>query len=163
LGASGELGGRSRGFFHSLDNNDLLGVMSMTTAAQDDQAVVREVLAVNERLLRSIADGDWKTYAELCDPTITAWEPEARGHLAEGMAFHKFYFDLGGSSGPRNTTVCSPHVRLLGDVAVVSYVRLSQRLDAAGNPATYPSEETRIWQRKDGVWRHVHFHRSVTK
>ena len=134
----------------------------MTTPLQDEQAVIQEVLARNEQLLRSIAEGDWKTYADLCDPTITAFEPESRGQLATGMAFHKFYFNLGGASGPHNTTVCSPHVRLLDNVAVVCYVRLSQRLDDAGKPATYRSEETRVWQRRDGVWRHVHFHRSLT-
>ena len=52
------------------------------------------------------------------------------------MEFHSFYFELGGVSGPHNTTICSPHVRLLGDVAVVCYVRLVQRLDDAGKPVT---------------------------
>ncbi len=55
--------------------------------------------------------------------------------------------------------MASPHVRLLGDVAVVSYVRLIQWLDEAGHPVTSAFEETRIWQRQHG-WRHVHFHRS---
>jgi hypothetical protein len=134
----------------------------MANSACETKAVTEELLALTERLLRSIADGDWTTYAELCDPTITGWEPEACGHLAEGLAFHKFYFDLGGASGPRNTTIGSPHVRVMGDAAVVSYVRLSQRLDAAGNPVTRCCEETRVWQRIAGTWRHVHFHRSVT-
>ncbi len=134
----------------------------MSTSPQDGEAAVQEVLACNEQLLKSIAEGDWKTYAELCDPTLTAFEPESRGQLVSGMAFHKFYFNLGGASDPHNTTVCAPHVRLLDNVAVVSYVRLSQRVDEAGKPATYRSEETRIWHRRDGVWRHVHFHRSLT-
>jgi hypothetical protein len=59
-----------------------------------------------------------------------------------------------------------PHVRLLGDAqqpaaAVISYVRLTQSLDAAGNPQTSRFEETRIWQRMEGAWKHVHFHRSA--
>lgn len=29
-----------------------------------------------------------------------------------------------------------------------------------GLPATQQSEETRVWQRKDGKWQNVHFHRS---
>ncbi len=62
----------------------------MTTPRHDEQALIQEVLVCNEQLLRSIAEGDWKTYAELCDPTITAFEPESRGQLAAGMAFHKF-------------------------------------------------------------------------
>jgi hypothetical protein len=126
----------------------------------NDQTTASEVLEANRRLLESIASGDWDTYAELCDPTITAFEPEARGCLAEGMDFHRFYFDLAGAPGPYNISVCGPHVRLMGDVAVVSYVRLVQRLDD-GKPITARSEETRVWQRQGGAWRHVHFHRSV--
>lgn len=121
-----------------------------------------ELLELNQRLLDSVAEGDWETYSTLCDPTISAFEPESRGHLAEGMEFHRFYFDLGGSSGPRNNTMASPHVRLMGDVAVICYVRLVQRLDANGQPVTVCGEETRVWQRIDGAWRHVHFHRSVS-
>jgi calcium/calmodulin-dependent protein kinase (CaM kinase) II len=119
-----------------------------------------ELIALNQRLLDAIAAGDWKTYAELCDPSLSAFEPEARGHLVEGMAFHKFYFDLGGASSPHNTAQSSPHVRLMGDVAVVSYVRLNQRVNAQGEPTVAAIEETRVWQRQNGVWRHVHFHRS---
>jgi hypothetical protein len=126
-----------------------------------EQSDVAEVLDANRRLLDSIAEGNWATYEELCDPSITAFEPESRGYLVEGMEFHQFYFERGGISGPYNITICQPHVRLLGDVAVVSYVRLVQRLDDAGKPATSRSEETRVWVRDSGQWRHVHFHRSV--
>ncbi|MEX0713248.1 MAG: DUF4440 domain-containing protein [Pirellulales bacterium] len=124
-------------------------------------AVRNELLALNQRLLDSIAQADWATYDALCDPSLTAFEPEARGQLVEGMAFHRFYFDLGRSAGPRQTTMASPHVRLLGDdVAVISYVRLVQRLASDGAPVTVATEESRIWQRQAGTWRHVHFHRS---
>ncbi len=121
----------------------------------------KEVLDVNQQLLNSIVGGDWTTYEQLCDPTITCFEPEARGHLAEGMPFHKFYFDLGGGKGPWNVTMASPHVRMLGsNAAVVSYVRLVQKLSADGAPVTVHVEETRVWQKQGGAWKHVHFHRS---
>ena len=134
----------------------------MTTPITDPQESVKQILDLNRRLLASIAEGDWETYTELCDPTLTAFEPEARGQMVEGMDFHGFYFDQGGIPSPHNTTVCAPHVRLLDNVAVVCYVRLVQSLDGAGKAVTSRSEETRVWHCKDGVWRHVHFHRSVT-
>jgi hypothetical protein len=132
----------------------------MSPPANDNPATVKHILDLNQRLLASIADGDWKTYSELCDPALSAFEPEARGELVEGMEFHQFYFKQGGITGPHNTTICSPHVRLLDDVAVVCYVRLVQRLDESGKPTTVRSEETRVWQRQGEVWKHVHFHRS---
>jgi len=45
----------------------------------------------------------------------------------------------------------------------VSYVRLVQRLDADGQPVVARCEETRVWQRMEGRWRHVHFHRSAAR
>jgi ketosteroid isomerase-like protein len=122
---------------------------------------VQELLELNQRLLDSIAAADWQTYQELCEPSLTAFEPESQGQLVEGLAFHQFYFNLGGARGAHATTMCSPHVRLLGEVAVVAYVRLNQRLDAQGQPVVSAVAETRIWQRQNGRWRHVHFHRSL--
>jgi ketosteroid isomerase-like protein len=126
-----------------------------------DQPLRAELLELNRRLLDSIAAADWKTYAELCDPELSCFEPEARGQLVEGMAFHKFYFDLGASGQPGNTTMAAPHVRMLGaDAALVAYVRLVQKLGGDDKPITVATQETRIWQRTDGQWKHVHFHRS---
>jgi calcium/calmodulin-dependent protein kinase (CaM kinase) II len=119
-----------------------------------------ELLKLTHRLLDCIASGDWPTYQELCDPSLTAIEPEAHGVVVEGLAFHKFYFDLGGIRGPHHTTISAPHVRVLGDTAIVAYVRHVQRLGTEGLPTTVSHAETRIWQRHGGQWRHVHFHRS---
>lgn len=122
----------------------------------------REVLLLNQQLLEAIAGGDWATYEALCSPDLTCFEPEALGHLVEGMAFHKFYFDLGAGTGPRNVTMATPHVRLLGtEAAVVAYSRLVQRLGADGSPVTSRVEETRVWQRSEGGWKLVHVHRSI--
>lgn len=120
-----------------------------------------ELLQLNQRLLDSIAHADWATYTELCDPTLTAYEPEGCGQIVEGMSFHRFYFNLGASNRAQNTTMCSPRVRVLGEVAVVTCVRLNQRLDGNGTPYTQAFEETRIWHKKDSGWKHVHFHRSA--
>lgn len=46
------------------------------------------------------------------------------------------------------------------DSAVVTFVRLVQRVDSDGRPTTGCHEETRIWQRILGRWKHVHFHRA---
>lgn len=120
-----------------------------------------ELLALNQKLLESIVTADWKTYETLCDPSITCFEAEARGQVVVGMAFHKYYFDLGAPAAKKLVTMASPHVRMLGnDAAVISYVRLTQSLDASGSPQTSKFEETRVWQQIGGEWKHVHFHRS---
>lgn len=125
--------------------------------------LAQQLLDLNQRLLVAIISGDWKTYEALCDPSITCFEPESRGQVVVGMPFHKYYFDLPGSpqKPAKQVTMSQPHVRLMGDsAAVISYMRLTQSLDASGAPQTGRMEETRVWQRIGGQWKHVHFHRS---
>ena len=125
-------------------------------------ALEQELIALTQQLLESITSGDWAAYERLCDPTLTAFEPEARGQLVEGLLFHKFFFDRRERPSPSHTTICAPHVRLLGpDTAIVSYVRLHQGLGSDGVAATRRFEETRVWHRSGGQWKHVHFHRST--
>jgi len=123
-----------------------------------------QLIGLTQKLLDSVGNGDWTAYQSLCHPNLTCFEPEARGQLVEGMQFHKFYFDLGGHLGSHQSTIASPHVRLLGeDVAVVSYVRLVQQVTEAGPPKTDAFEESRVWHRENGRWLHVHFHRSAIR
>jgi calcium/calmodulin-dependent protein kinase (CaM kinase) II len=112
-----------------------------------------ELLRLNQRLLDSIANADWAA-------SLTAFEPEALGQLVEGLEFHRFYFNLGSVTRSQSTTLCSPKIRVVGDMAVIAYVRLNQRVGADGLPLTTGFEETRIWRRRDSHWKQVHFHRS---
>ncbi|XP_075735881.1 calcium/calmodulin-dependent protein kinase II isoform X35 [Rhipicephalus microplus] len=135
---------------------------SSTTIEDDDvKARKQEIVKLTEQLIESINSGDYETYTKLCDPHLTAFEPEALGNLVEGMEFHKFYFDNGKSYKSQNTTIINPTVHLLGDdAACIAYIRLMQYIDRAGIPRTRQTEETRVWHRKDTKWQNIHFHRS---
>ncbi|MCU0721206.1 MAG: DUF4440 domain-containing protein [Pirellula sp.] len=118
------------------------------------------ILAKTQQLLVAIAGGDWNTYAELCDPSLTCFEPEALGNLVDGLDFHRYYFNLPNSNpSPVQATMIGPHIRIIGDVGIIAYVRLVQKL-TDGKPTTSAMEETRVWHRQNGKWKHVHFHRS---
>ena len=43
-----------------------------------------ELLILSEKLLEAIDTRDYSTYTELCDVSLTAYEPEALGQLVEG-------------------------------------------------------------------------------
>ncbi len=124
-----------------------------------------EVLQLTHRLLEAIARRDWEEYCRLCDERLTSFEPEAKGCLIQGLDFHRFYFDQRVPEPYGRSTVCAPFVRILGDsAALVAYVRVTQRLKPDGTVCSERYEETRIWQRQsNGQWRHVHFHRSVSR
>ncbi len=126
-----------------------------------DQATL---LNLTKCLLESIVKGDWEAYSNLCDPTLTCFEPEANGCLVEGLDFHQFYFDMEGPTGAKvshvQTTLTNPSVRMMGsDAAVVTYVRLTQSINADGAPQTRSAEETRVWQKQKNEWKLVHVHR----
>mmetsp|Transcript_14719 Transcript_14719/g.41446 ORF Transcript_14719/g.41446 Transcript_14719/m.41446 type:complete len:192 (+) Transcript_14719:76-651(+) len=127
-----------------------------------DSEIKAEILKITEDLLNAIICGDFATYSKLCDESLSCFEPEACGGLVEGLQFHKFYFDQPRSSPLPNQTIVSPHVKLLGDQAVVvAYTRLIQSVDRdMKQPVTVSFEETRVWQRKGSSWVNVHFHRS---
>jgi calcium/calmodulin-dependent protein kinase (CaM kinase) II len=122
--------------------------------------VESEILTLTQRLLDSIADGDWNTYSDLCDPTITCVEPEAPGQIVEGLPFHRFYFELGGVRGRHQTTIGSPRIRVVGDVAFICYARMVQKVNPERGAMCVTTMETRVWQKQEGKWRQVHFHRS---
>jgi calcium/calmodulin-dependent protein kinase (CaM kinase) II len=122
----------------------------------------RDILSLNQAMLESVAKGDWISYAAFCDDDLSCFEAETNGVLAEGLPFHRYYFELpaDSNSSPVNVSMARPHLRWLSEDAVVlSYTRLTQRL-AGGEPMTTSCCETRVWQRQNGTWKQVHVHRS---
>ncbi|XP_044736608.1 calcium/calmodulin-dependent protein kinase type II alpha chain isoform X11 [Chrysoperla carnea] len=156
---------------------------SSTVIAKEPEARRQEIIKMTEQLIEAINTGDYEAYTKICDPHLTAFEPEAMGNLVEGMDFHKFYFDngnlinkkiivipyynylqllvLGKNCKAVNTTILNPHVHLIGeDGACIAYVRLTQYMDKHGQAHTHQSEESRVWHKRDNKWQNVHFHRS---
>ncbi|NXU68695.1 KCC2A kinase, partial [Horornis vulcanius] len=122
----------------------------------------QEIIKVTEQLIEAISNGDFESYTKMCDPGMTAFEPEALGNLVEGLDFHRFYFEN------RKQLTCflrdPSHVPCvlasINESACIAYIRITQYVDSGGIPRTAQSEETRIWHRRDGKWQIVHFHRS---
>ncbi|KAI9519131.1 calcium/calmodulin-dependent protein kinase type II delta 2 chain isoform X2 [Gymnodraco acuticeps] len=147
-------------------------IESANTTIEDDdvkactnnnKARKQEIIKVTEQLIESINNGDFESYAKICDPGLTSFEPEALGNLVEGHDFHRFYFENALSKGnkPVHTILLNPHVHLIGEnAACIAYIRLTQYMDTNGMPRTMQSEETRVWHRRDGKWQNIHFHRS---
>ncbi|KAM3570210.1 hypothetical protein VYU27_007722 [Nannochloropsis oceanica] len=143
-----------------------------------DPLIEREIVSLTQTLLNAIAEGDWATYARLCSHDMTCFEPEAQGHLIQGLKFHKVYFDNGNALGDVHvSTISQPSVRVLGKTAVCVYVRLVQSVNPVTKLTSSAShEETRVWTLveggqeggreggKEGLtgvgWKCVHFHRS---
>lgn len=122
------------------------------------------IVKQTQKLLDAIVNKDWKIYQQLCDISLTAFEPEGMGTLIEGLSFHKFFFDNGTavSTGSIQVSIQNPRVRLISGMscAIIAYVRFIQKVDSNGKITMSRSEETRVWEKKGSEWKHVHFHRS---
>ncbi|MCO5560034.1 hypothetical protein L7F22_013640 [Adiantum nelumboides] len=127
-----------------------------------------DLLRLTKELLQSIDNKEYGVYKRLCDPALTAFEPESQGHLVEGLSFHKFYFDIERRfpAHSSQSLISSPRITLVGeDAALVTYTRLHQSTTVDGVPSVEAFNETRVWERKPDssgmlVWKNVHFHRS---
>lgn len=133
----------------------------VTQVTQHLSSEGEDVLQANSNLLEAIAAKDWDAYSLLTDGDLTCFEPEAGGCLVVGQDFHKFFFENGADSKTR-VTVVDPRVRVLGDTAIVTYIRINQSCNGP-SVSTSRYEETRVWQRRGVAWVNVHFHRSVVK
>lgn len=125
----------------------------------------QEIIRLTEQLIEAVNNGDFESYARICDSGLTCFEPEGRGNLLEGTDFHRFYFEhreAPAPPAPAHTTLLNPRVHLLGeDAACIAYVRLTQFVDARGRARSRQTEETRVWLRRDARWQTVHFHCSA--
>ncbi|XP_035992809.1 calcium/calmodulin-dependent protein kinase type II delta 2 chain [Fundulus heteroclitus] len=158
---SGVLSSKSRS--SQMSDSGQTPTSSIQTCTNNNKARKQEIIKVTEQLIESINNGDFEAYAKICDPGLTSFEPEALGNLVEGHDFHRFYFENALSKGnkPVHTILLNPHVHLIGEnAACIAYIRLTQYMDGGGMPRTMQSEETRVWQRRDGKWQNIHFHRS---
>ncbi|GJP53782.1 hypothetical protein CLOM_g12920 [Closterium sp. NIES-68] len=124
-----------------------------------------DLLDHTKALLNAVDTGDYKTYSNLSDAQLTAFEPEAQGGLVKGLDFHKYYFDRSSGNGSSKSTMVAPHIAIAGNAGIVSYTRLIQMTDASGKVESKAFNETRVWERRktaDGAWewKNIHFHRS---
>ena len=54
----------------------------------------QEILAINQAMLESVANGDWSRYAGFCAADLSCFEAETNGHLVEGLPFQQYYSNL---------------------------------------------------------------------
>ncbi|XP_070545102.1 calcium/calmodulin-dependent protein kinase type II subunit delta-like [Ptychodera flava] len=133
----------------------LLGVK--TTKADEDPK--EEIIRITKEMLHAIDHRDFNTYRNMTVNYLSCFEPQTKGQLVEGLDFHKYFFDrFPISDGP--TTIVNPRVHLFGtDVACIGYVRLRQRM-VGSTAEVLQTQETRVWQKINGQWKLIHFHRS---
>src|SRR5512136_859975 len=128
-----------------------------------------EILAILDRHLRSIWEGDLQTYAGTTaqDVTFFEWYISTQRidgldfHLRETAAVHRSA-ELRRQSGELYQVeheVLAPRVQVYGEVAIVTYTLLMRC--TAGQGVTHTEHnETRVFHRGEAGWQLVHCHKS---
>ncbi|XP_039273131.1 calcium/calmodulin-dependent protein kinase type II delta chain-like isoform X7 [Styela clava] len=146
------------------DNNTKgSGESGSTVDDEETRAKKAEIIRLTEQILQAKSDCDFEAYCKLVSPDMSCFEPETQGNLVRGIDFHKFFFDNNSAKSGKtnNTTMLNPIVTLMGDDgACVAYINLTQYVSSNNQVMVKQVEETRVWQRANGAWRMVHFHRS---
>lgn len=132
----------------------------MTQSNEDD--LKEEIIELTETLASAWNDGDPRTVESLCDPHLTTFDPEygvVSGIDNIAPPVHK---------NVTNTMVLEPHVHLLGHgTACIAYIRSTEYIQRnrglrRGGIHVEEAEETRVWHKRSGKWRNVHFHCGLT-
>jgi len=129
----------------------------------DNGSDTNTLINLTQKLLDSIANKDWDTYASLVEEKFTAIEKEANYNVVEGLEFHKFYFDLPNDQNIAiKETIIQPLIRITGEIGIVCYKRLRTIVNIDNNTTkTEVGTETRVWRNNLNTgWRLIHFHKS---
>ncbi|XP_057689238.1 calcium/calmodulin-dependent protein kinase type II delta chain-like [Corythoichthys intestinalis] len=125
------------------------------------RAQKQEIIEATKKLLTAIGGGDFEAYKKMRHPDLTSFESESIGVLVKNMEFHRYFIENVLPPGVLHTLIVNPHVHMLGkDAAYIAYIRLTQSVGQDFKGKTDRAEETRIWQRNNGTWLNVHFHRT---
>lgn len=120
--------------------------------------IAEEVIHLTQQQMTSMSSGNWALYVSTCDQAMTSFETQvievgmretaSTGRASvRGIDAHKRYFDT--YAGKKSEIRDKPLVRLLGKVAVISYVRSMEGKKY---------HETKIWSLVGNQWRAVHSH-----
>lgn len=138
---------------------------SVSVGTMSKKNLKQEIIKLTEKLVNACGAGDWRTVEKLCDPRVTTFDSTGSGNIVEGIDFHHSISDNipDGSYVESNTIIENPYVHLFGnETACIAYVRSTEYRSRSGRVYLQETEETRIWHKRNGQWKNVHFHRGLT-
>jgi calcium/calmodulin-dependent protein kinase (CaM kinase) II len=121
-----------------------------------DENLLRDTLM---GLLHAIRSGDNDFYKKHVSADLTCFEPESQGHIVDGLPFHEFFMTNFKNEDPYHLELIRPTIRVYGDTGYTAYTMVILK-KTEGKAVMTKVNETRIWNKQDGIWCMVHFHRS---
>jgi len=72
------------------DRDEIARVLALAT---QPELTDEDLLDLNAGITAAIREGDWDSYHKLCDPDLSCFEPEEKGHVVFGMDYRQHYVD----------------------------------------------------------------------
>lgn len=119
------------------------------------------VLDAVQKLLDAVSHCDTGAYSQLVAEDVSAFEFDVSPYRIDGIDFHlNLMKEKGKRLRPTQVSILTPRVQRFGNIAIASYTRLNTVWDEDGEPEFDNCNETRVFERREGTWVMVHFHRS---
>lgn len=114
------------------------------------------------RHLKSVFNGDSKTYAETTGDDLSLYEWWVTPHRQDGLDFHRFMIEhsWAGTDQDYRYDLLEPRLQLYGDTAIVSYTFMLSIAKLEGGVQHRTHNESRVLIKRDGQWQIVHVHKS---
>lgn len=124
----------------------------------DEQSVIDTV----QTLLNVISTGNVEAYARMVADDVSCFEHDAPPYRIDGVEFHlNMMKERKGRSRVTRIDVLAPRVQRFGNIAIATYTVLKTVLDDDDDLSFDTANETRVFERREGDWIMVHFHRSA--
>ena len=124
-----------------------------------------EILAILDRNLQAIWDGDAEAFAALCASDVSFFEWYISTQRIDGVDFHLREIRVhaqalgGGADSHTEHEILQPRVQIYDDTAIVTYTLLVRSVLGATVTRTQQNE-TRVYHRFAEGWKLVHCHKS---
>ena len=126
----------------------------MPSYDQDSEQIIAMERAAMERWGKGDPDG----FLEICDPSVTYFDPFQHRRMDGREALAILYATLRGKVKIDRCEFVTPRVQVCGDAAVLTY-----NFDSWGNESHMHWHATEVYQRTEAGWRIVHTHWSLPR
>jgi ketosteroid isomerase-like protein len=127
---------------------------SATQADKDAQAI----LTIERSAFERWAKGDLNGFLDVSDPDVDYFDPFVEGRLDGLSALRAIYAPMQGKIHVDRWEMVNPRVVVSGDMGVLTFNFVSY---SKGREVRWNTTE--VYRRKDGRWKIVHTHWSLTK
>lgn len=131
-------------------------VVAVPSTPQMDDA--QTIIAMERAALDRWGKGDPDGFLEVSDPEVVYFDPFVERRINGREELKKLYEQVRGKIHIERYEMIDPKVHIEGDVALLTFNFVSH-----GSEGAMRWNTTEVYRRKDGKWRIVHTHWSLTQ